>query len=364
MTGAPPIRGLRGTAVRAPKAVASFPVVRIEVVLDTSWLLELYRIPGHFHDSRSREAISEMLASIESGYAIWVTVPVVFEVANHISHVKDGSRRRQLSLKLLKDIKSSDEQGVPWTIHSVDKGILLRSFAILPLIAYSLSGCQTLKDNCQFISRTVPILLPDGRIIMEQRVEWTCRFPVPSPPRPTPPDRNLGASLSQFKVPTSGSFYGCHLSARHGIYRCRRTRSRIYSGLRMKKTGEVCRFFVGILIFCVAGCVHTDKGSVHVYQPPESESDREFVSYPVDPDNSNWIARTCEGGHFSYSHKDREFTPYGVVFRVIECLPPNQASDPEAASSPHAIRFEYTGDPENLPTEIRAELETGSEDTD
>ena len=107
--------------------------MRREIVLDTSWLLELYRVPGHFHDSTSKEAINETLASIESGCAIWVTVPVVFEVANHISHVKDGTRRRQLSRQLFEDVKSSNELGMPWTIYTVDKGILLRSSDIVAL---------------------------------------------------------------------------------------------------------------------------------------------------------------------------------------------------------------------------------------
>ena len=83
--------------------------------------------------------------------------------------------------------------------------------------------------------------------------------------------------------------------------------------------------------------------------------------YPADPDNSNWIVRTCEEGHFSYSPKHLEFTPFGVVFKVVQCLPPDQVSDPDAPSSPDTLHFKYTGDPENLPPEIRAQLEVRHE---
>ena len=96
-----------------------------------------------------------------------------------------------------------------------------------------------------------------------------------------------------------------------------------------------------------------DRESIHVYEPPELTTKKELVSYPVDPDNSNWIARTCESGSSAYAHKHREFTPHGVVFKVIECIPVAEAPGPDAQRGPVTSRYRYTGDLENLPEAVR-----------
>lgn len=92
---------------------------------------------------------------------------------------------------------------------------------------------------------------------------------------------------------------------------------------------------------------------MHVYKAPESQGDRELVYYPLDPDNSNWIARTCETGSFTYREQDQEFTPYGVVLKVIKCVPSNQESEPKAQDRPVTLQFRYTGDTEIIPDELR-----------
>ena len=130
----------------------------------------------------------------------------------------------------------------------------------------------------------------------------------------------------------------------------------------MTKKADIYSFLGGILIALTAGCAFQDRGSLHVYQAPEPQSDREHVSYPLDPDNSIWIVRTCEGGRFSYSPKNIEITRYGVVFKIIQCLPPDRASTPDAPRAPDSVYFRYTGDPEILPDEFRAQLEAGHED--
>ena len=62
-----------------------------------------------------------------------MTVPVLFEVASHITHVRDGNRRRALGKKLLQDIKNSFARGTPWTIVTVNRDILLRSEDVIQL---------------------------------------------------------------------------------------------------------------------------------------------------------------------------------------------------------------------------------------
>ena len=102
-------------------------------ILDTSWLLELYRVPGYFEESRTLPVRSETVELIEAGCELFVTVPVLFEVASHITHVRDGRRRRTLGERLRDDITSSIDRDSPWTIATVGRGILFRSQDVIRL---------------------------------------------------------------------------------------------------------------------------------------------------------------------------------------------------------------------------------------
>ena len=66
-------------------------------ILDTSWLLELYRVPDYFEEARTPHVREETAELAGAGYELFVTVPVLFEVASHITHVRRGGRRRTLS---------------------------------------------------------------------------------------------------------------------------------------------------------------------------------------------------------------------------------------------------------------------------
>lgn len=104
-------------------------------ILDTSWLLELYRVPGYFKESRTEPVRDRTAELIETGYEFFVTVPVLFEVASHITHVRDGGRRHDLSERLLGDIRTSLGRDTPWTITRIGAEILLRSQDVIRLAA-------------------------------------------------------------------------------------------------------------------------------------------------------------------------------------------------------------------------------------
>ena len=102
------------------------------VILDTSWLLELYRVRD-YQATRTAGVIEVTGDVVGDGGELLVTVPVLFEVANHITHVRDGTSRRALSAKFRDDIKSSLGRGSPWTIVATEKDILLRAEDIIRL---------------------------------------------------------------------------------------------------------------------------------------------------------------------------------------------------------------------------------------
>ncbi|MCY3818522.1 MAG: hypothetical protein OXH52_04035 [Gammaproteobacteria bacterium] len=102
-------------------------------ILDTSWLLELYRVPRYFNRSRTSTVLANTAEFIETGGELFVTVPVLFEVASHITHVRDGRNRRALGQRLRDDIESSLDHESPWTITTVGSDILLRSTDVMHL---------------------------------------------------------------------------------------------------------------------------------------------------------------------------------------------------------------------------------------
>jgi len=102
-------------------------------ILDTSWLLELYRVPGYFKESRTLPVRTETADLVKAKCELFVTVPVLFEVASHITHVRDGRRRRTLSEKLRDDVTSSIDRESPWTLTTVGRKILFRSQDVIQL---------------------------------------------------------------------------------------------------------------------------------------------------------------------------------------------------------------------------------------
>ncbi len=85
-------------------------------VIDTSYLLELYAVPG----KSSQEAISEIRRRFHSagkrGSRLYVAVPSIYELAKHIIRVSDGEFRRELAMRMRDDLLSSLDGGMPWTL--------------------------------------------------------------------------------------------------------------------------------------------------------------------------------------------------------------------------------------------------------
>ena len=145
-------------------------------ILDTSWLLELYRVPGHFKDSRTQQIYSVTVELIAAKCELFVTVAVLFEVSQHITHVKSGKQRRALSKRFRDDIASSLGRDTPWTVVATDKGALLRAEDIIELADrfvalsgpnYSFADISIIDLTAQFSQRgrTANILTFDDQLL-------------------------------------------------------------------------------------------------------------------------------------------------------------------------------------------------------
>ncbi len=101
-------------------------------ILDTSWLLEFYRVPGHSREDRHAEVTAQ--ASDDSLDDLFLTVPVIFEFANHLVRVASGNRRRQLIEKYDAQLTESLNDEVPWTVVADSgDGVLLRAETLIEM---------------------------------------------------------------------------------------------------------------------------------------------------------------------------------------------------------------------------------------
>jgi len=89
-------------------------VVTDIAILDTSWLLELYQVPGDSKPERYGPVVEQARQAARG--RMLVTVPVLFEVANHIVHVRNGDRRRKLIEQYRNDVVDSLTNEAPWTV--------------------------------------------------------------------------------------------------------------------------------------------------------------------------------------------------------------------------------------------------------
>lgn len=112
----------------------SRPVIKA-YVLDTSYLLEIYRVPGHSSDAFYNAIKTRLRRALQADARLYAPFPVIFELANHIAHVRDGARRISLARKLSDDIRNSAYGGVPWIIAPTpDQSVLLELSSLLEWI--------------------------------------------------------------------------------------------------------------------------------------------------------------------------------------------------------------------------------------
>ncbi len=85
-------------------------------VIDTSYLLEIFEVPGHSNKEAGKKIKGRLTTAVKSDARLYVTVPAIYELTNHISHVSDGNKRRSLAERVRDDVLSSLDQGRPWTV--------------------------------------------------------------------------------------------------------------------------------------------------------------------------------------------------------------------------------------------------------
>ena len=85
-------------------------------VVDTSYLLELFKVDGFASKPAIRAVRARFKHALEQKFPIYVPLPCLFELGNHIADVPDGGRRDDLARKLSGTIREGFEEGTPWII--------------------------------------------------------------------------------------------------------------------------------------------------------------------------------------------------------------------------------------------------------
>ena len=85
-------------------------------LIDTSYLLELFAVPGCSTEAAVAEVKRRVSDAARNDARLYVTVPCIYELASHISDVADGDQRVSLAGKMRDSVLSSLEERVPWNI--------------------------------------------------------------------------------------------------------------------------------------------------------------------------------------------------------------------------------------------------------
>ncbi len=86
------------------------------LVIDTSYLLELYQVPGCFDKTAHAVIKARFKMAIEQKSERYVPFPVILEMANHIAHGRDGVARKKLAKLFVDHILQSFDKGQPFVI--------------------------------------------------------------------------------------------------------------------------------------------------------------------------------------------------------------------------------------------------------
>lgn len=86
------------------------------IVLDTSFLIELFQVPMDSSQGKHKEAVSIFSEALENNWDIYCPLGVLYELANHIVDVKNPQQRYALAVKFSDMVRDAWVERIPFTI--------------------------------------------------------------------------------------------------------------------------------------------------------------------------------------------------------------------------------------------------------
>ncbi len=127
-------------------------------LIDTSYLLELFAVPGCSTEKAVEEVKTRVSDAARSGARLYVTAPCVYELASHIADVADGNQRVSLAGKMRDSVLSSLDEGMPWTVLLSREARWLREAVARFVDTHVLEGIDlsdgTLIDEARRLKQT------------------------------------------------------------------------------------------------------------------------------------------------------------------------------------------------------------------
>jgi len=137
------------------------------IVVDTSYWLELFQIPKHYKEAYYLEIKQRFAEAAQNKSLLYIPIPVLFELANHIAHVDNGAVRRDLAQRFSETVN----------LGTSNTNIL---FNIMPCMSFSVAS--ELNESLDFfVSRfelefsTQGLGFTDSSIILEAESLKTTR---------------------------------------------------------------------------------------------------------------------------------------------------------------------------------------------
>jgi len=143
------------------------------VVVDTSYLVELYRVPGMFSEEAHVAVVGKFQGHVAANGRLYVPVPVIFELANHIADIRDGTIRHRLAAQLRSAVETSLDRQSPWIIVPMEARNILWDLTDALL---DLCGAFAGEYAVQGIGLTDAAIIDFCKILVEARRD---RLPVP-----------------------------------------------------------------------------------------------------------------------------------------------------------------------------------------
>lgn len=85
-------------------------------VIDTSYLLELFEVPGYSTEEAVSEVRRRFADAAMSNARLYITVPSIYELCNLVARVPESNLRSKLAATVRGAVLSSLGEGMPWTI--------------------------------------------------------------------------------------------------------------------------------------------------------------------------------------------------------------------------------------------------------
>jgi hypothetical protein len=85
-------------------------------LIDTSYLVELFKVPGCSTPQARFEIEQRYNQALADKNELVVPLPCIFELSNHIAQVSNGYYRREVARVLWEIIENSVREEEPWTI--------------------------------------------------------------------------------------------------------------------------------------------------------------------------------------------------------------------------------------------------------